>query len=143
MASRAVRVLLSALCQAPGVVLAADSTQDPARANATDAVQTMIDAADPDTVGENDEFALVDAVVRGDVEEAERLHAESPHYAPPLMRERAISPDFVRTFIDGNVNSPCRQTALSLLAAMRRADDGADLSLTGRERQVRINNTKR
>ena len=49
----------------------------------------MIDAADPEPVGENDEFALVDAVVRGDVEEAERLLAAGadPNLGPPISEE--------------------------------------------------------
>ena len=65
-----------------------------------------------------------------------RLYAESPYYAPPLVQERAISPALVRKFLRPKVNSPCQQAAHSLLAAMRRADDHADVSLTEREQEV-------
>ena len=65
-----------------------------------------------------------------------RLYAESPYYAPPFVRERAISPALVRKFLRLKANSPCRKAARALLEAMRRADDRADLSLTEREREV-------
>lgn len=64
------------------------------------------------------------------------LFAETPYYAPPLAWEHAIHPELVRKFIDLNMNSPNRQTARSLLAAMSRMDDGQDLSLAEREREV-------
>ena len=64
------------------------------------------------------------------------LYAESPYYAPPLLRERAISLESVREFLRLKVNSPHQQAARSLLAVMRRADDDADVLLTRRERDV-------
>ena len=64
------------------------------------------------------------------------LYAESPYYAPPLLRERAISPESVRDFLRLKVHSPHQQAARSLLAVMRQADDDADVSLTRRERDV-------
>ena len=65
-----------------------------------------------------------------------RLYAESPYYAPPFVRERAISPALVRNFLRLKANSPCRHAARALLDAMRPANDRADLSLTEREREV-------
>lgn len=65
-----------------------------------------------------------------------RLYAESPYYAPPFVRERAIGPALVRKFLRLNANSRCQRAGHSLLAAMRRADDRSDLSLTEREREV-------
>ena len=63
------------------------------------------------------------------------LFAESP-YAWPLVRERAACEPVVTTFLDRNPDSPYREDARSLLAAMRGADDVRDLVLSERERTV-------
>ena len=66
------------------------------------------------------------------------LYAVSPYLAPPLMRERAISPESVSAFLrlKSKIDAPHQQTARSLLAVMSEADDDADVSLTRREREV-------
>ena len=68
-----------------------------------------------------------------DLTEYLRLFAQSP-YAWPLVQERATCAALVKKYLD--VDSPYQETARSLLAAMRRVGDGANLSLSGREREV-------
>jgi len=63
------------------------------------------------------------------------LFAASP-YAWPLVRERATCAELVDRFLETNAYSPDGPNARSLLAAMRRADDGPDLSFNEREREV-------
>ena len=63
------------------------------------------------------------------------LFAESP-YAWPLMLERAACEPVVAAFIDRNPDSPYREHARSLLAAMHGRDDTRDLVLSERERTV-------
>ena len=65
------------------------------------------------------------------------LFAESP-YAWPLVRERAACEPVVTTFLDRNPDSPYRESARSLLAAMRGRDDMRDLVLSERERTVLV-----
>ena len=71
----------------------------------------------------------------GYLEEFLRLFAESP-YAWPLVRERATCAAVVTRFLDLDPDSPCRETARSLLAAMRRVDDGREPVLSERELEV-------
>ena len=73
----------------------------------------------------------------GYLEEFLSLFAESP-YAWPLMRERAICEPVVASFLDRNPDSQCRESARSLLAAMRGVDDVRDLVLSERERAVLV-----
>ena len=69
------------------------------------------------------------------LEEFLSLFAESP-YAWPLVRERATCAQVVRTYLELNPDSPYRETARSLLAAMRRVDDGREPVLSERELEV-------
>ena len=71
----------------------------------------------------------------GHLEEFLTLFAESP-YAWPLVQERANCAAVVTRFLDLNPGSPYRETARSLLAAMRRVDGGPQLVLSERERDV-------
>ena len=71
----------------------------------------------------------------GHLEEFLSLFAESP-YAWPLVQERADCAAVVTRFLDLNPGSPYRETARSLLAAMRGVDDGRRLVLSEREREV-------
>ena len=71
----------------------------------------------------------------GHLEEFLSLFAESP-YAWPLVQERADCAAAVTRFLDLNPGSPYRETARSLLAAMRGADHGRRLALSEREREV-------
>ena len=71
----------------------------------------------------------------GSLEEFLGLFAESP-YAWPLVRERAACEPVVTMFLDRNPDSPYREDARSLLAAMRGRDDIRDLVLSERERTV-------
>ena len=73
----------------------------------------------------------------GHLEEFLSLFAESP-YAWPLMRERAICEPVVATFLDRNPDSRHRESARSLLAAIRGVDDVRDLVLSERERAVLV-----
>ena len=73
----------------------------------------------------------------GHLEEFLGLFAESP-YAWPLMRERAVCEPVLATFLDRNPDSRYRESARSLLAAMRGVDDARDLVLSGRERAVLV-----
>ena len=69
------------------------------------------------------------------LEEFLSLFAESP-YAWPLVQERADCAAVVTRFLDLNPGSPYRETARSLLAAMRGVDQGRRLVLSERERAV-------
>ena len=71
----------------------------------------------------------------GHLEEYLSLFAESP-YAWPLVRERATCEPVVTMFLDRNPDSPYRESARSLLAAIRRVVDVRDLVLSERERTV-------
>ena len=71
----------------------------------------------------------------GHLEEFLSLFAESP-YAWPLVQERAVSTAVVTRFLDLNPGSPYRETARSLLAAMRGVDHRRRLVLSERERNV-------
>ena len=71
----------------------------------------------------------------GHLEEFLSLFAESP-YAWPLVQERADCAAVVTRFLDLNPGSPYRETARSLLAAMRGVDQGRRLVLSERERAV-------
>ena len=71
----------------------------------------------------------------GHLEEFLNLFTESP-YAWPLVQERADSTAVVTRFLDLNPGSPYRETARSLLAAMRGVDGGPRLVLSERERDV-------
>ena len=71
----------------------------------------------------------------GRLEEYLGLYAESP-YAWPLVRERAICEPVVVAFLDRNPDSPWRESARSLLAAMRGVADVRALVLSERERAV-------
>ena len=71
----------------------------------------------------------------GHLEEYLGLFAESP-YAWPLVRERADCEPVVTMFLDRNPDSPCRESARSLLAAIRREGDVRNLVLSERERTV-------
>ena len=71
----------------------------------------------------------------GYLEEYLSLFSESP-YAWSLVRERATCEPVVTTFLDRNPDSPYQESARSLLAAIRRADDVRGLVLSERERTV-------
>ena len=73
----------------------------------------------------------------GHLEEFLSLFAESP-FAWPLMRERAICEPVVASFLDRNPDSRYRESARSLLAAIRGVDDARDLVLSERERAVLV-----
>ena len=69
------------------------------------------------------------------LEEFLSLFAESP-YAWPLVQERANCAAAVKRFLDLNPDSPHRNSARSLLAAMRRVEGVRGLLLSERERDV-------
>ena len=71
----------------------------------------------------------------GHLKEFLGLFAESP-YAWPMVRERTTCAAVVTKFLDLYPDSPDRETARSLLAAMRRVDEVRDLALSKREREV-------
>ena len=71
----------------------------------------------------------------GHLKEFLNLFTESP-YAWPLVQERADCAAAVTRFLDLNPGSPYRETARSLLAAMRGVDGGPRLVLSERERDV-------
>ena len=71
----------------------------------------------------------------GHLEEFLSLFAESP-YAWPLVQERADCAAAMTRFLDLNPGSPYRETARSLLAAMRGVDGVRGLVLSEREREV-------
>lgn len=64
-----------------------------------------------------------------------RLFTESP-YALPLVRERATCAPPLRKYVDLGAASPYRETAQTLLEAMVHVDDGRNLLLSDRERDV-------
>ena len=64
-----------------------------------------------------------------------RLFTESP-YAWPLVRERATCAALLRKYVALATASAHRQTAQALLDAMVRTDDGGNLLLSDRERDV-------
>ena len=63
------------------------------------------------------------------------LFAESP-YAGPLVQERTSCAALVTTFLDRNPASPDRESARTLLAAIRGVDEVRELSLSEREKEV-------
>ena len=63
------------------------------------------------------------------------LYTETP-YAWPVVQERANCAQVVRTFLEIIPDSPYRNTARSLLAAMRRLEAGPEPVLSQREREV-------
>lgn len=69
------------------------------------------------------------------LEEYLGLFADSP-FAWPLVRERTICAELVERFLALRPDSPHRPAARSLLATMRRMDDGSNLALSEREREV-------
>ena len=71
----------------------------------------------------------------GHLEKYLHLFAKSP-YAWPLVMERADCEPVVTTFLDRNPDSPIRESARSLLAAIRRVADVRELVLGERERMV-------
>ena len=71
----------------------------------------------------------------GHLEEFLSLFAESP-YAWPLVQERANCAAAVKRFLDLNPDSPYRESARSLLAAIRRVDGVRGLVLSERERDI-------
>ena len=75
------------------------------------------------------------AAAAGHLEAYLRLYAETP-YAWPLVRERADCAQLVAAFLESAVDSPCKETARSLLTAMERADDPRRPVLSAREREV-------
>ena len=75
-----------------------------------------------------------DASLRS-LEEYLRIFAESP-FAWSLVREWTTCAEAVKKFLELHPESPHREAARSLLAAMRRMDDGSNLALSDREREV-------
>ena len=75
------------------------------------------------------------AAAAGHLEAYLRLYAETP-YAWPLVRERADCAQVVAAFVESVPDSPCKETARSLLTAMERADDPRQPVLSAREREV-------
>ena len=75
------------------------------------------------------------AAAAGHLQEYLRIYAETP-YAGPLVREREDCAELVAEFIELAPDSPCREMARSLLAAMERADDPRPPVLSARERDV-------
>ena len=71
----------------------------------------------------------------GHLEEFLSLFAESP-YAWPLVRERATCAAVVTTFLDQNPDSPCREAARAISAAIHGVVDVRELVLSERERSV-------
>ena len=69
------------------------------------------------------------------LEEFLGLFAASP-YAWPLVQERTVCTDVVRAFLESKQDSPLRDSAESLLAAMHPLDEQDTPKLTERERQV-------
>ena len=71
----------------------------------------------------------------GHLKEFLSLFAKSP-YAWPLVREGAACAAVVKRYLGLNPDSPCRESARSLLAAMRQTDDSRGPLLSEREREV-------
>ena len=71
----------------------------------------------------------------GHLEKFLPLFAESP-YAWPLVRERATCAAVVTTFLDRNPDSPCREAAREISAAIHGVVDARELVLSERERTV-------
>ena len=71
----------------------------------------------------------------GHLREFLKLFADTA-YALPLVRERNDCAVVVASFLDSVPDTPCREAAQSLLAAMRRADDTRQPVLSEREREV-------
>lgn len=63
------------------------------------------------------------------------LFVETP-YAWPLVRERTVCAALLWRFVESNVDATRDRVASLLLTSMGRADDVAELILSGRERQV-------
>ncbi|MYJ76267.1 MAG: hypothetical protein F4089_14760 [Gammaproteobacteria bacterium] len=63
------------------------------------------------------------------------LFVETP-YAWPLVRERTVCAALLGRFVESNVDATRDRVASLLLTSMGRADDVAELILSGRERQV-------
>ena len=64
-----------------------------------------------------------------------RLFSETP-YAWPLLQERAVCRSVMTAFLERHPESRYRETAQSLLAAMRRTDEIRGLVLSEREHAV-------
>ena len=75
-----------------------------------------------------------EASLRG-VQEYLSLFTASP-FAWSLVREWTTCAEPVKKFLELHPESPHREAACSLLAAMRRMDDGSNLALSDREREV-------
>ena len=75
------------------------------------------------------------AAAAGHLEAYLRLYAETP-YAWALVRERAGCAQLVAAFLESAPDSPCTETARSLLTAMERADDPRQPVLSAREWEV-------
>ena len=75
------------------------------------------------------------AAAAGHLQDYLHLYAETP-YAGPLVRERADCAALVAAFLESAPESPCKETARSLLTAMERADDPRPPVLSAREREV-------
>ena len=75
------------------------------------------------------------AEAAGHLEAFLRLFAETP-YMRPLIREREACAAVVSEFLESEVESPYRETAQSLLAAMKRFDAVRPPELSEREKEV-------
>ena len=75
------------------------------------------------------------AAAAAHLQEYLRIYAETP-YAGPLVREREDCAELVAEFLELAPDSPCKEMARSLLAAMERADDPRPPVLSARERGV-------
>ncbi len=75
------------------------------------------------------------AAAAGHLEAFLRLFAETP-YVRPLIREREACAAVVTAFLESAAESPYRETAQSLLAAMQRVDAVRPPELSEREKEV-------
>ena len=75
------------------------------------------------------------AAAAGHLEAFLRLFAETP-YVRPLIREREACAAVVTEFLESGTESPHRETAQSLLAAMQRVDAVRPPELSEREKEV-------
>ena len=75
------------------------------------------------------------AAATGHLEAFLRLFAETP-YMRPLIRQREACAAVVAAFLESGAESPHRETAQSLLAAMQRVDAVQPPALSAREKQV-------
>ena len=79
--------------------------------------------------------ACESAAAAGHLEAFLRLFAETP-YVRPLIREREACAAVVTAFLESAAESPYRETAQSLLAAMQRVDAVRPPELSEREKEV-------